>query len=367
MSGNGRADVRIIDRLLAREVVKFVLLALASVVVIYLLIDLFEELNYFTTRKVGFLVILLYYLYMLPSAVTLLYPVSLLLAVFVVYGQLTRNRELHALESAGVRAMRLFVPTVGIGLATVIIYLVGYEFVAVPANAGLADLRAYRIERRQVQATQKRRDVYFVGEAGRVFNIREFESNGVMSGFSIQELGSDRRVRRRLDGRQAFFRDGRWVAYGVTVREFTPDGFEQLSYKDSMVLEGVMDKPADFERIWRPVEETSAGALREYIRRMRRAGEDTAEEEVEYHYRFSYSLIGLVVVLLGLPLSVRLRKGGVMFGLGLGLLISFLYWGAIQMSRAYGSSHMVSPALAAWLPNIVFGGIAVGLIVQMKQ
>ncbi len=358
--------MKTIDRLLGGQLVKFVLLALGSVVVIYLLIDLFEELSYFLTRKAGLGTVLLYYLYTLPSVVVLLYPVSLLLAVFVVYGQLTRYRELHALESAGVRATRLFGPAIAIGAATVVIYLLGYEFVAVPANAALADLRAYRIERRAVAAVQKRRDVYFVGETGRVFSIREFESNGTMKGFSIQDLGKDRRVERRVDGRQAFFRDG-WVGYDVTVREFAPDGSERLRVLDSLRLDWVTERPEDFTRILRPVEETGVAALRRYIDRMRRAGEDVAEEEVEYHYRFSYSLIGLIVVLLGLPLSVRLRRGGVMFGLGLGLLVSFLYWGVIQLSRAYGTSHVVSPALAAWLPNIVFGGIAAALVVAYRQ
>ena len=100
---------------------------------------------------------------------------------------------------------------------------------------------------------------------------------------------------------------------------------------------------------------------------MKRAGENVAKEEVELNYRFSYSLIGLVVVLLGLPLSVRLRKGGVMFGLGLGLLFSFLYWGAIQTSRAYGTSHVISPAMAAWLPNIIFGVAASVLVLRVER
>jgi len=359
--------MKTIDRMLASQLVKFVLLALGSVVVIYLLIDLFEELSYFMTRKVGLFTILLYYLYTLPSVIVLLYPVSLLLAVFVVYGQLVRYRELHALESAGIRATRLFAPAIGIGLATVFLYLIGYEYVAVPANAALADLRQLRIERRQATATQKRRDVYYVGETGRVFNIREFESNGIMTGFCIQELGPDRKVKERIDGRQALYRNGVWTAFDVTRREFLPDGNEKLERFDSLRLDRVTEKPEDFNRSPRPVDQTPVGTLRRYIERMRRAGEDVAEEEVELHYRFSYALIGLIVILLGLPLSVRLRRGGVMFGLGLGLLVSFLYWGAIQLSRAYGTSHVVSPALAAWLPNIVFGCIAAGLIIAYRQ
>ena len=184
--------MKIIDRHLLGELLRFALLALASVVVIYLLIDLFEELNYFTSRKAGLLLVLWYYLLLTPSAVTLLYPVSLVLAVFVVYGQMVRHRELHALESAGVSLLRLFAAAIAIGLATVPAYILGNELLAIPANARLSDLRKYDIEKRAVQKVQMRRNVFFVGEAGRVFFIREFESSGLMRGFSIEVLGRDR-------------------------------------------------------------------------------------------------------------------------------------------------------------------------------
>lgn len=343
------------------------MLALLSVVVIYLLIDLFEELNYFITRKVSVFTVILYYAFSLPAAITLLYPVSLLLSVFVVYGQMTRHRELHALESAGVRAVRLFAPAIGVGLATVIVYLAGNELVTIPANAALADLRTYKIEKRAVAATRKQKDVFFTGESGRVYSIREYDSDGVMTGFSIEELGPDRRVKRRIDGESARYTDSAWVGYNVTVRVFNEDGSERLARADTMPLEGITETPSDFVRIYRPVQETSTRDLLHYIGKMRRAGEDVADEEVEFHYRFSYSLIGIIVVMLGLPLSVRMRRGGVMFGLGLGLLVSFLYWGAIQLSRAYGTSHVISPAMAAWLPNILFGAVAVGLLLHVRQ
>jgi lipopolysaccharide export system permease protein len=359
--------MKVIDRHLVRELVKFALIAVGSVVVIYLLIDLFEELSYFTARKTGLGIVLLYYFYSLPSAISLLYPVSMVLAVFMVYGQMTRNRELHALESAGVSILRLFVPAIGFGLASVVIYLAANELVTIPFNARLTDLRRQKIERRQSSQVQKRTNLYFVGEQGRVFYIRELSSDGVMKNFSVSELGPDRRVKRRFDVGEAVWRDRAWYGRNVDVRTFDGLGNEALEHDDSLKLDMIQETPIDFASTSRPVEETSTRALRSFIGRMKRAGENVAREEVEYYYRFSYSLIGLVVVLLGLPLAVRLRRGGVMFGLGLGLLLSFLYWGAIQTSRAFGTSHVISPALAAWLPNIVFGTVALVLVLNVDR
>jgi lipopolysaccharide export system permease protein len=359
--------VTVIDRHLGRELLKFALIAVTCVVAIYLLIDLFEELSYFTTRKVALGNILLYYLYSMPSAVSLLYPVSLVLGVFLVYGQMTRYRELHALASAGVPTWRLFAPAIAIGLLSIPGYLAANEFITIPFNANLSNLRRRAIERRPPQEMRRRSNVYFVGEGGRVYFIREFENNTLMRNFSLCKLDTERRVTLRYDGREAVFRDSSWWAFGVAERQFDTAGNERLIQYDSVKLDAMVEKPSDFAAPVRPIDETSTRDLARYIGRMRRAGESVAKEEVEYHYRLSYSLIGLVVMLLGLPVAVRLRRGGVMFGLGLGLLLSFLYWGAIQTSRAFGTSHVISPAMAAWLPNIVFGGIAVALVLGAER
>ncbi len=359
--------MKVIDRHIGKEMIKFALIAVVSVVAIYLLIDLFEELNYFTTRKVTLANILLYYLFSLPSAVSLLYPVSLVLGVFLVYGQMTRYRELHALASAGVPNLRLFAPAVAIGLLSIPAYLLANEFVTIPFNANLSALRRRAIERRPPVEARRRQNVHFVGEGGRVYYIREMENNSVMRSFAFCELDPARRVVRRFDGREAVYADGAWQGRAVGERWFDSTGAERFVWHDSIRLEAMVETPADFAAPLRPIDETPTAELARHISRMRRAGENVAREEVEYHYRLSYSLIGLVVILLGLPVSVRLRRGGVMFGLGLGLLLSFLYWGAIQTSRAFGTSHIISPAMAAWLPNIVFGALAVGLFLTVER
>lgn len=358
--------MKVIDRHIFRELLRFALLALLSVVVVYLLIDLFEELNYFTSRKAGLIVVLRYYLYSLPAAVTLLYPVSMVLSVFMTYGHLTRYRELNALKSAGVSTWRLFTPAVAFGLVSTVVYLAGNEWISVPFNRQLSDLRRYVIERRSAPPTEKRQDVYYAGE-GRVLFAREMDARGILSGFTLIQLLPSRRAQLRVDGRSAEYRDGSWIGSELAVRRFGDDGAEQFGRRKSAPVGELTESPAEFASPDRPVDETSTGALARHVRRMKAAGENVAAEEVEYHYRFSYSLTGLVMVLLGLPLAVRLRRGGVMFGLGLGLLFSFLYWGAIQTCRAFGASHVVSPALAAWLPNAVFGVVALALLFRAES
>ncbi|MEO0069949.1 MAG: LptF/LptG family permease [candidate division WOR-3 bacterium] len=365
--------MKIIDRHLVKQLIKFAFLALLSVVTIYLLIDLFEELGYFTSRKVTFLVLVRHYFYSLPAAIVLLYPVSLVLAVFMVYGQMTRHNEIAALKSAGVVIYRLFVPAVAVAGATILLYAFGYEFITIRFNQRLSDLRRYVIEKRGNPAQEKCLNVYRMAK-NRALWVRElgFPAFGkgvvTMRNFTIIELDRNRRVLERIDGDSAIYQGGSWVGFGLIRRVFPPTGIEEFQQIAQSQLNLILGTPEEWFTPPRPVEETPTAVLRNYINQMKAAGENVAQEEVEYHYRFSYALIGLVVVLLGLPFSVKLRqRGGVMFGLGLGLLFSFIYWGAIQTCRAFGTSHVISPGLAAWLPNIIFGLVAFFLLLKIEK
>ncbi|MGQ9707642.1 MAG: LptF/LptG family permease [bacterium] len=355
--------MKIIERHLLREIIKFSLLALISVVTIYLLIDLFEELSYFTTRKVELPVILQYYFYSLPSAMTLLYPVSLLLAVFVVYGQMARYNELSAFKSSGVVIYQLFVPASVVGLVTVFVYLLGTEFVTIPFNRRLSDLRRYVIEKHALPSAQRQQDVYRI-DGSLILWARELERTGssskraVLRNLSMIQLDKNRHVVQRIDGESAIYDNSGWIGYGLKKRDFDQTGKEYYTSLAKAELLPLSEASIEWTAPLRPTEEMPTVLLRRYIKQMKAIGENVAREEVEYHYRLSYALTGLIVILLGLPLSVKLRRGGVMFGLGLGLLFSFLYWGVIQTCRAFGTSQVVTPALAAWLPNIVFAAAA---------
>lgn len=364
--------MKIINRYLFYELVKFTLLALLSVVTIYLLIDLFEELNYFTSRKASLLVVLFYYFYSLPAAVTLLYPVSLILSIFVVYGRMTRYNEIAALKSAGVMIYRLFVPALVAGGATVFLYFVGNELITIPFNRRLSDLRRYTIEKRGIPVEQRRINVYRVNGNQILWahDVSTDEKNGEnlkLRNFMIIELDKDRLATLRIDGETAVYEDSGWIGFNLVRRTFSKEGGVIYKRFNQAKLDGLNINLDDWLTPARPVEEISTRILKKYIQRLKTAGENVTREEVEFHYRFSYAFIGLIVTLLGLPLSVRLRRGGVMLGLGLGLLFSFLYWGTIQVCRAFGTSHIISPALSAWLPNVVFGLAAFSMLFKVEK
>lgn len=79
--------------------------------------------------------------------------------------------------------------------------------------------------------------------------------------------------------------------------------------------------------------------------------------EVEYHKKFSIPFSCVIFVLLGAPLGIRSRRGGVGIGAGIGILVFLVYYLFLIGGEQLGDRGLVSPFWAMWAPNFLFGGL----------
>ena len=66
------------------------------------------------------------------------------------------------------------------------------------------------------------------------------------------------------------------------------------------------------------------------------------------------------------PLATSSQRGGAAFGIAVSLAITVLFLVLIQLTKAIGSKGIVSPDVAAWLPNILCGIIALVLLARVR-
>jgi lipopolysaccharide export system permease protein len=76
---------------------------------------------------------------------------------------------------------------------------------------------------------------------------------------------------------------------------------------------------------------------------------------VEIHKKFSIPVACIAFLLLGAPLGILARKGGVATSLALSLLFFIVYWAFLIGGEEMADRMYISGALAMWLPNIVIG------------
>ena len=72
------------------------------------------------------------------------------------------------------------------------------------------------------------------------------------------------------------------------------------------------------------------------------------------------------MTLLAIPFSFTMGKRGALFGVGLSLFIAMVYWGTLGIFKSLGIVKALSPFLASWGPNILFGLVGVYLLLTVR-
>ncbi len=82
-------------------------------------------------------------------------------------------------------------------------------------------------------------------------------------------------------------------------------------------------------------------------------------KQVEIQKKYSIPVACIVFVLIGAPLGIMARQGGMAVGGGLSLLFFIIYWIFIIAGEQLADRGYVSPFIAMWIANILvgFGGI----------
>ena len=121
--------------------------------------------------------------------------------------------------------------------------------------------------------------------------------------------------------------------------------------------------PTDLYSMKEDFEEMDFFELRRHIQGLKaRGAEGVKAYQVEMHQRMASPAAILILTLIGAALSSRKVRGGIGMHLGIGITIAFSYILFMQISKSFAISGDLSPALAAWIPNLIFCIIGIYLL-----
>ncbi len=287
-----------------------------------------------------------------------LLPLAFLLAVVATYGRLAAERELIAIQMAGIHPLRLLLPALvaALPLAFATDHLLGEvspELKYQQRNL----LRAADLSR--FQAAMAGRNVLTFGK-----NVLKSESNRGNVRLNV-ELDMEREGRRvkvvATEARIDF--EGRGDDAALVVR-----------MKDALILTEEASVSNEAPVITWPLSElfprqpknrTKATYLTSSEMQTELAGdalapEARAEFRYEIHRRHALSATYLLFLLLGLPTGIALRSSTQLGAFTGAVGYAFLYYVlAMRLGKVLAATGAVSPLVAAWATNALF--LAVGL------
>jgi lipopolysaccharide export system permease protein len=86
---------------------------------------------------------------------------------------------------------------------------------------------------------------------------------------------------------------------------------------------------------------------------------------VEVHKKFAIPVACIVFVLIGAPLGIMARRGGLGVGASYSILFFILYWAFLIQGEHLADQGIISPFWAMWSCNILIGACGVYLLVRM--
>lgn len=355
--------IRTLDRYVTREFARLFILFSIAAPLLFVLADWTDNIDTFTERGIPSSRLLLSYMYQFPLFVLYSLPIAALIATVFTVSTMGRSSELTAAKAGGISFFRAVatLPLLGVlitGGGLVLSEIVPGTLRRAAELRGDDELRhgsraqfVYRSGVGQVY-TVRQLDV----EQGRIFGITmEFEGDG-------RTLASKHAIAREA----TYAADSGWTLQEGYLRVF-PTEDEQRTYRfRSLRPSGFTETPEELLAIPKEPEEMRYEELRKFIEILERSGGEPLGLKVELATKLALPFAGLVVILFGAPLAVSSARSGPAFGIGVSLFITILYLLLFRLAEAAGEAGTVDPTLAAWLPNFLFLGAALVLIVRTR-
>jgi lipopolysaccharide export system permease protein len=358
--------MKIIDKYLLKRYLATFFVMLFLFIPIGIVIDVSEKINKILQNKVPFADVALYYLNFTIYFANLLFPIFLFLSVIWFTSKLANNTEIIAILSSGISFTRFLRPyIIGATIISVFALLMGF-FIVPKASQGFNDFR-YKFLKNNKQ-TRETANVYREISPGEFIYVSNFnEETKTAFDFSLKKFKGEKLEFIINSSRIKFNpKDTTYILYNYTKRKIG-------ELDDELIFEKKKDTVFKFDlEDLTPViyiaETLTVGELNEFIDKERERGSSNIDTYLVVLYRkYSLPVSAFILTIIAVAVSSMKRRGGMGMNLaiGIGLAFTFIFFDKIFGTLAEKSS--IPPFLAVWLPNFVFGILAVYLLRNAKR
>jgi len=362
--------MRILDRYILKSILNIFFLCLFTFFFLYIIIDLFSHLDVFLQNKTPLETLRMYYLTFLPSIFIQVSPFACLLATLYTFAKLNQDNEIIAMRSSGLSIFQITKTAVIFGFIVSIFVFWINDRIAPAYRMQNAKIRE-QIESENKNAKPKGQEILrnltIYGAKNRLFYVTKFDPvNKTMEGIIILEHDVKQNIIKKIVANKGDYKDHLWKFYQSITYIFDENG--QLKADPQVLEEEIMpftETPDEFINQRQSTDFMSLAQLEDYIWRLSKSGASTAIRnlKVDYYQRFTMPLTNLIIILLGIPFSFRMRRKSTgMSAFGISLAVGFIYYVLTAVAIAMGKGGMIPPFLSVSLSHILMLLMSIYLI-----
>lgn len=366
----GSSFPQLIDTYVLTNFLFYFALLLASFVLMTQVYQFFELLSDIVKNRIPMSRVFTYLAFLTPKLIYDTLPVSVLVAVLVTFGVLTKHNEVIAFKACGVSLRRLASPVLLMSLLFSV-SLFAFDHYYVPEANLKQDAIRNEIKGRPVQSYLRPDRRWIFGTGSRIFYYKYYDTaENAMLGVSVYELDPSRfQLNREISAERAqwlpasrswAFQNG-WARDIRGIRNTTFQRFQTATFAE------LNETPEYFRKEVKQYTQMDFQQLGRYIGDLRQSGFDTVRLRVQLHKKFSVPLFALIMAMISAPFGFLVGSRGAMAGIGVSIAIAMAYWGVGRLFEEIGNVNLLPPAVAAWAPDALFSLAGLYLLLRMRS
>lgn len=353
--------MKILDRYLLKNFILFLIIVLFLFIFIFLIVDISDNLTGYIQSGKTFKEIFFLYLFYIPSLLTLLFPLGILVSIFITVGIMIKNNELVAIKASGISVYRFLFP-----LFLLVILLSFIQFF-LKENIETFSTKRYReIKESKVFNQINREDFIFVQDKKTILKGEYFSvKNMSIRNPEIFKLDDRRKLSVYIKAKKGIYRDEKWIFESCQVYDLENKGYEVYESRQMYDILNIKPDEIVFDR--ENVEIYKISELLKTRNRILKSKGDPSKQETEISYRFYFIFINIIISIISASFVINTKNTGIIFGLSISILFSFLYWGVLQGFRSAASSGEGNPFTIFLFPNFLFLLVSIFLLYKSRK
>jgi len=321
-----------------------------GVIIIFIVVDLVENVDRFIDMHVPWYLVAGYYLFYSPYIVVLTMPMATLLATSILIGTLARHNELVALKALGYSYYQVLILLLWLGLGISAFNFGLTEGVVAPATRKRVEMEREYLKQHLDRDRSRYRNLKIQEPPNLLITIDEFSNKtNIARNVKIETFDGNNLIR-RIDTPYMKFNQGQWITKSGYLRSFQGLKETAVPIQDTLRFDFKFT-PEELIRVKITPEEMSVFELYMFAIRIRDSGGEIYKWMTDLHLRIAFPLSNVFIIFLSIPMVYNRRKKSLAAGVGISLLICFFYFGLVKTGQTFGHKRELSPFIAAWMGN----------------
>jgi lipopolysaccharide export system permease protein len=350
--------MKILDRYIALNLIKITLLALFSLVLLFSLFAVVDQLDSMGQRNYGIWQVLAYVLLTVPRLSFELFPIAAVIGGMTTLGMLAKSSELAVIRTSGVSQLR-FAWSLCKGTAVLVFFSIFMGEIVSPYTEETAQqMRSVALSG---QITLKTKYGFWSRDGQSFINIRKILPGDKVEGIYIYEFDDDDKLRTSTFASRAEYKDEHWVLEDIRQTEISDEGVS-VNKMDQATWEALLSPDVINLIIIKPQFLSFIG-LYDYIKYLKINGQSSVIYEQAIWLKIINPVTMLVMVLIAIPMvKTYSRMTGVGQRVSLGCLVGIIFHIISQIAGHMGIVYNLNPALSVTFPSLLMLGVIIWLL-----